>query len=61
LQAEKLAADAILKENSPLESFTDPVALREYFVNLRVKDEVSSRFFIALRLFMFWSGFPRRA
>lgn len=42
LQAEKLAADAILKENTSVEGFSNANSLRDYFVNLRVKDEVSS-------------------
>jgi hypothetical protein len=46
LQAEKLAADALLKENTPMESFSDPDALGAYFSNLRVKDEVYYFFLI---------------
>ncbi|KAF8168038.1 hypothetical protein B0H34DRAFT_804053 [Crassisporium funariophilum] len=40
LQAEKQAADAILRENSPLESIKDATALTEFFSNLRAKDQV---------------------
>ncbi|KAH9486873.1 hypothetical protein JR316_0000938 [Psilocybe cubensis] len=40
LQAEKVAADAILRESSPLESINDANALREFFDNLKIKDEV---------------------
>ncbi|PPQ64426.1 hypothetical protein CVT26_002133 [Gymnopilus dilepis] len=40
LQAEKQAADAILRESTPLESIKDANALREYFAQLKTKDEV---------------------
>jgi len=41
LQVEKLAADAILHEVSPLESIHDATALREFFTELKTKDQVS--------------------
>jgi hypothetical protein len=42
LQAEKLAADAVLREVSPLESIQDVDALRDYLQNLALKTEVRS-------------------
>jgi hypothetical protein len=41
LQAEKLAADAVLREATPLESIKDADGLRELFKNLKAKDDVS--------------------
>ncbi|KAF8203594.1 peroxisomal membrane anchor protein conserved region-domain-containing protein [Pholiota molesta] len=40
LQAEKLAADAVLREATPLESIKDADGLRELFKNLKAKDDV---------------------
>ncbi|CAA7266499.1 unnamed protein product [Cyclocybe aegerita] len=40
LQAEKLAADSVLRESTPLESMNDAEALREFFANLKNKDQV---------------------
>ncbi|PPQ71336.1 hypothetical protein CVT24_012077 [Panaeolus cyanescens] len=40
LQAEKQAADAVLREVSPLESIKDADALRDFFADLKVKDQV---------------------
>ncbi|KAF8807466.1 hypothetical protein BYT27DRAFT_7098535 [Phlegmacium glaucopus] len=40
LQAEKLAADAVLREISPLESIQNTTALRNFFTNLKTKDQV---------------------
>lgn len=40
LQAEKSAADAILREMSPLESINDSTALRQFFTELKTKDLV---------------------
>ncbi|KAF4623672.1 hypothetical protein D9613_001865 [Agrocybe pediades] len=39
LQAEKLAADNVLKEISPLESISDANALRDFLTNLHTKDQ----------------------
>jgi hypothetical protein len=43
LQAEKYAADAILRELTPLEGITDSGALRDYLQNLSLKIEVRNR------------------
>lgn len=40
LQAEKVAADAVLRELSPLESIDDSIALREYLLSLGSKNKV---------------------
>lgn len=40
LQAEKQAADAVLREVSPLESIKDADALRDFFTELKTKDQV---------------------
>ncbi|KAF8912724.1 hypothetical protein CPB84DRAFT_1759339 [Gymnopilus junonius] len=40
LQAEKQAADAVLRDTTPVESIKDANALREYFAQLKTKDEV---------------------
>ncbi|KAL0072039.1 hypothetical protein AAF712_000962 [Marasmius tenuissimus] len=40
LQAEKLAADAVIREFTPLETFQDNGALREYFQNMKLKAEI---------------------
>ena len=40
LQAEKLAADAVLRDNSPLEGISDAKGLRDFFSNLKAKDQV---------------------
>ncbi|KAJ3502953.1 hypothetical protein NLJ89_g8655 [Agrocybe chaxingu] len=40
LQAEKLAADSVLRESTPLESINDAETLREFFTNLKNKDQV---------------------
>ncbi|KAF9481368.1 hypothetical protein BDN70DRAFT_803504 [Pholiota conissans] len=40
LQAEKLAADAMLREETPLESIKDIDGLREFFKNLKTKEDV---------------------
>lgn len=41
LQAEKLAADAVLRELSPLETLQDADALRDYLQNMSLKAEIS--------------------
>ncbi|KAL0580384.1 hypothetical protein V5O48_001629 [Marasmius crinis-equi] len=41
LQAEKLAADTTLREFTPLETFQDNTALREYLENVKMKVEIS--------------------
>ena len=43
LQAEKSAADAILRELTPVEGITDARALRDYLQNLSLKIEVRNR------------------
>lgn len=40
LQAERNAADAVIRELTPLEGTKDVVALRDYFSNVSAKDEV---------------------
>lgn len=40
LQAEKLAADAVLRDVSPLEGIKDADALRDFFKEIQVKDKV---------------------
>jgi glutaredoxin 2 len=45
LQAEKYAADAILRELTPVEGITDAGALRDYLQNLSLKIEVRNRFY----------------
>ena len=40
LQAERLAADTVLRETSPLESIQNTTALRDFFTNLKIKDQV---------------------
>lgn len=42
LQAEKAAADAVLKELSPLETISDSQALRDFVQNAVLKSEVGS-------------------
>jgi hypothetical protein len=42
LQAEKLAADAVLRELSPLQTMQDVGALRDYLQNYGLKTEVRS-------------------
>ncbi|KAJ7225446.1 hypothetical protein GGX14DRAFT_638792, partial [Mycena pura] len=42
LQAEKAAADAILRESTPLETISDLQALRDYVQNVVLKAEISS-------------------
>lgn len=46
LQAEKLAADSVLCELTPLKSIQDAAALKEYIVNLNTKTEVCVRWYI---------------
>lgn len=48
LQAEKLAADAVLREATPLESIKDADGLRELFKNLKAKDDVSRLNYVRL-------------
>lgn len=42
LQAEKLAADAVLRELTPLESLQESDALRDYLQNMSAKAKVNS-------------------
>ncbi|KAJ7619105.1 hypothetical protein DFH06DRAFT_1482915 [Mycena polygramma] len=41
LQAEKAAADAVLRELTPLETISDPQALRDFVQNIVLKSEIS--------------------
>lgn len=53
LQAEKLAADVVLREATPLESVKDAEGLREFFAQVKSKEQVSevtSLFFWLLNL-----------
>jgi hypothetical protein len=43
LQAERLAADAVLRELSPLQTMQDIDGLRDYLQNLSLKTEVHIR------------------
>lgn len=44
IQAEKLAADAVLREFSPVETMQDVEGLRNYLENLNLKTEVCQCF-----------------
>lgn len=46
LQAEKLAADSVLRELSPLETMQDVNGLRDYLQNLGLKTEVGVLFMV---------------
>ena len=39
LQAEKLAADAVLRESTPLESIKDTEGLREFLSQIKTKEQ----------------------
>jgi hypothetical protein len=45
LQAEKYAADAILRELTPVDGITDAGALRDHLQNLSLKIEVRNRLY----------------
>lgn len=48
LQAEKLAADSVLRDVSPLEGIKDADALRDFFKEIQVKDKVCSLYMLKL-------------
>lgn len=47
IQAEKLAADAVLREFTPIETMQDVDGLRNYMENLNLKTEVCHRFWMS--------------
>jgi hypothetical protein len=60
LQAEKIAADAVLRDLTPLESIQDAIALKEYFESLNSKGEVSWSVLSAFWILTIHAGFSGR-